>query len=193
LIPLWLKIAWTVFVLILIPVYWRHNGPANFLWFSDIALLALTVALWTENRIIASTMAVSVLFPEIVWNIAYFGRLLTGYKFAGLAAYMWDASSPVYLRGLSLFHVFLPVALVWLLWRLGYDPLGLRIATLVVWIVLPITYLASTQTANVNWVFGINEPQQWMHPWAWVAVLMIVIPLLVHLPTHFILRAFFSK
>jgi hypothetical protein len=43
LIPLWLKIAYTLFVCILVQVYWRQYGPANFLWFSDIALLVTVI------------------------------------------------------------------------------------------------------------------------------------------------------
>jgi len=41
LIPLGLKVVYTLFVCALVPIYWREYGPANFLWFSDIALLAL--------------------------------------------------------------------------------------------------------------------------------------------------------
>jgi len=39
-IPLGLKIVYTLFVCALVPIYWRQYGAANFLWFSDIALLA---------------------------------------------------------------------------------------------------------------------------------------------------------
>ena len=66
-IPLWLKIAYTLFVAGLVPVYWVHNGPAHFLWGSDIALLAMVAALWRASRFIASTMAVAVLLPELAW------------------------------------------------------------------------------------------------------------------------------
>lgn len=34
-IPLWLKIAYTAFMAVLIPVYWAHYGPTNFLYFCD--------------------------------------------------------------------------------------------------------------------------------------------------------------
>jgi len=44
-IPLGLKIIYTLFVCALAPIYWRKYGPANFLWFSDIALLVLVPAL----------------------------------------------------------------------------------------------------------------------------------------------------
>jgi len=33
--PLWLRIGLTVFVAFLVPYYWRHYGPQNFLWLSD--------------------------------------------------------------------------------------------------------------------------------------------------------------
>ena len=38
-IPRWLKIAYTAFMAVLIPVYWWHYGLSNFLFFCDVALL----------------------------------------------------------------------------------------------------------------------------------------------------------
>jgi hypothetical protein len=61
-IALGLKIVYTLFVCALVPIYWRQYGPANFLWFSDIALLALVPALWFENALLASMMALAVVF-----------------------------------------------------------------------------------------------------------------------------------
>src|SRR5438045_5250821 len=82
-IPLGLKIGYTLFVCVLVPIYWRQYGPANFLWFSDIALLAMVPALWLENALIASTMAVSIIFFEAIWNIDFFTRLATGKSLIG--------------------------------------------------------------------------------------------------------------
>jgi hypothetical protein len=43
-IPLWLKIAYTLFVCVIVPVYWRHYGAANFLWLGkDIVRVWLQV------------------------------------------------------------------------------------------------------------------------------------------------------
>lgn len=77
-IPVWLKLSYTLLVMIIVPVYWRELGPGNFLWFSDIALISLVAALWWESRLISSTMAVSVLFLELGWVIDFFfgGQLL---------------------------------------------------------------------------------------------------------------------
>lgn len=38
-----------------------------------------------------------------------------------MSADMFEASPPRYLRALSLFHVPLPIGLLWLVTRLGYD------------------------------------------------------------------------
>jgi hypothetical protein len=48
-IPLWLKIAYTAFVVVVIPIYWASWTPANFLWFCDVALLLTLPALWLEG------------------------------------------------------------------------------------------------------------------------------------------------
>ena len=76
LVPLWLKVAWTAMVLAIVVIYWRHKGPANFLWFSDIAFLSLVAGLWFESSFIVSLMACMVLVPEALWTLSFFGRLL---------------------------------------------------------------------------------------------------------------------
>ena len=78
-------------------------------------------ALWLENALIASTMAVSIIFFEAIWNIDFFTRLATGKSLIGLSAYMFDPKIPLFIRGLSCFHIILPLLLLWTLHRLGYD------------------------------------------------------------------------
>jgi hypothetical protein len=107
-IPLGLKIIYTLFVCALVPIYWRQYGPANSLWFSDIALLALVPALWLENALLASMLAISVVFFEALWNIDFFFRLAAGKSLIGLSAYMFDPKIPLFIRGLSCFHIVLP-------------------------------------------------------------------------------------
>ena len=120
-IPLGLKIIYTLYVCVVVPIYWRRYGPANFLWFSDIALLALVPALWLENALLVSMMAISVVLFEVLWNLDFFFRLSTGKSLIGLSAYMFDPKIPLFIRGLSCFHIILPLLLLWTLHRLGYD------------------------------------------------------------------------
>jgi hypothetical protein len=164
----------------------------NFLWGSDIALIATVPALWLESSLLASMMFIGILLPEIVWNLAFFGRLLTGKRWVGLTDYMFDPTKPRYLRAISLFHVFLPPLLLWMVARLGYDSDALLGQTLLTWVLLPLTYrLADPKVENVNWVFGwTSKPQTRIPPLAYLGLLMIGSPLLIYLPTHLVLKAF---
>ena len=193
-IPLWLKIAWTLLVIVIVPVYWRYYGPKNFLWFSDIALLVIALALWLESRLLFSMMAVGVLALELLWNFEFITRLALGASLFGMSAYMWDDSIPLGVRLLSLFHVPMPVVLIWALRKMGYDRRALLLQTALAWIVLPLSYLLADPQNNINWVHGLSlEPQQWMHPIAFVALLMIAAPLLVYWPTHVALGWVFRR
>ena len=155
-VPLWLKLAYTGFIALLAPVYWWKYGPANFLWFCDIALGLTLVSLWLEVSLPASMAALGLL-PEFYWNLDFFARLVLGVNVGGLSSYMFDGHWPLYLRGLSLFHIFLPVLLIWLIWRLGYDRRALAAQTAVAWVVLPCCYLFTRREANINWVFGASR------------------------------------
>ncbi|HEY4273586.1 MAG TPA: hypothetical protein VGM65_16420 [Candidatus Udaeobacter sp.] len=191
-IPPGLKIIYTLFVCALVPIYWRQYGPANFLWFSDIALLALVPALWLENALLVSIMAISVVFFEALWNIDFFFRLATGKSLIGLSAYMFDPKVPLFIRALSCFHIILPVLLLWLLHRLGYDQRAFPWQTMVAVVVLPLSYLGSNPQENVNWVYGFGQnPQKILPPPLFVILLMLLFPLVVYLPTHLVFTRIF--
>ena len=193
LVPLSLKIGYTLFLCVLVPVYWVYWGPKNFLWFSDIALLATGVALWLESPLLASMMTLAIALPELAWNVDFFGRLLTGREILGLSGYMFDRSKPLALRGLSLFHIGLPVVLLWLVYRLGYDDRAWLFQSVVALIVLPVTYWITDPADNVNWVYGPGStPQTRMDPRAYLALAMTFFPLVIYLPTHVLLRALFG-
>lgn len=76
-LPCWLKITYTLLVVLIVPVYWHGLGPTNLPWFSGIALIALVPALWWESRLIVSAMALAVRL-EVGWIIDFFagGHLL---------------------------------------------------------------------------------------------------------------------
>jgi hypothetical protein len=191
-IPLGLKVVYTIFVCALVPIYWRQYGPANFLWFSDIALLALVPALWLENALLVSMLAISVAFLEALWSIDFVFRLATGKSLTGLSAYMFDPRIPVFIRGLSCFHIVLPLLLLWLLHLLGYDQRALLWQTIVALTVLPLSYLLSNTQENVNWVYGFGQnPQRILPAPLFVILLMLLFPLAVYLPTHLLFTRIF--
>jgi len=193
-VPVWIKVLYTLFVCALVPIYWMHYGPANFLWFSDIALLSLVAALWLENSLLASMMAVAVLGPELAWNVDFLVRLIFRGGTGGMSGYMFDQSRPLLLRGLSLFHIVLPVVLIWLVWRLGYDRRALLWQMFLGWVVLVLTYFLTKPEANINWVYGWGgQPQQRVPPLVYLGIMMVAFGVLIYLPTHWVLLRLFGR
>jgi hypothetical protein len=193
-IPLWLKIAYTLFICVLVPVYVVRYGPGNFLWFSDIALFTTAAALWLESSLLPSMMTLSVIVLETVWIVDFAIGLIAGHPVIGLSAYMFDAKISLPIRALSLFHIFLPATLVWLLYRFGYDTRALIAQTLLAWIVLPASYFLTKPSENVNWVYGPGSggPQKWMPAPLYLVLLMFAFPLVLYVPTHFLLKKLFN-
>lgn len=184
-IPTWLKWSYTLMVCIIVPVYWRDLGVTNFLWFSDIALIVMVAALWMESRLLSSTMAVSVLFLELMWVLDFAG----GGHITGIAGYMFAEESEWHIRILSAaFHLALPPMLIFTLMRLGYDLRALPLQILVAMVVLPLTYLVSGPSDNINWVYGPGQPQTWLPPLLYLGLLFMAFVLLVYLPSHWLFK-----
>jgi hypothetical protein len=188
-IPDIVKLTWTGFILILIPVYWKHYGLRNFLWFSDLALFIIGIALWLESSLLTSMMAVGVLLPELFWNIDYFGQLISRKKFIGLSDYMFDRDKPVFLRGLSLFHVAIPFMLIWMLLNFDYHQKAIIYQTIFCWLIISLVYFFTPPKENINWVFGPgNKPQQTIHKRYYFIFILLFFPIVIFLPTHLLLR-----
>jgi hypothetical protein len=192
-VPLPLKLAYTVFMAVLIPVYWANYGPTNFLYFCDMALLLTLVGLWLESPLFVSMPTVGILAPQILW-VADFGLNLAGVRLTGMTDYMFNEATPLLLRGLSLFHGWLPFLLVYLVWRLGYNRRALPSWTVLAWGLMLISYFflpgprpdAGLTPVNVDYVFGPSDaaPQTWMPGWAWLGLMMIGLPLALFTPVH---------
>jgi hypothetical protein len=66
--------------------------------------------------------------------------------------------------------------------------------TLLVWAVLPVTYLATDPADNINLVFGLGREQQTsMHPLFYLGLEMVLLPVVVCLPAHLLLRRLFGR
>jgi hypothetical protein len=188
-IPLWFKLAYTAFVLYVMVVWWKHYGWTNFLWFSDIAFIGAVPAMWLESTAMASVLTVAVLLPELLWNVDYLLRIVLRRRITGLTDYMFEPERPLLLRGLSLFHVPLPLVLLWMVAAYGYDAsVGLSGAAILAAIVLPWSRFVSTPDKNINWTYGLGARRVGWPGWAWVTVLYLAFVLFVFLPTDWALR-----
>jgi len=193
-IALSLKLTYSIFVAWVIPIYWKQYGPANYLWFSDVALILLVPALWLESKLFFSALAVSVVLLELLWNVDFFVRLLTRSQLVGLSDYMFDSTISRSIRALSLFHVFLPAILIWYVYRLGYDSRAFLVQTFSAWVVLLLSFFLTKPKDNINWVYGFGKkPQTRVPKVIHLLLLMLGLPVLVYLPSHLVLKRLFGS
>lgn len=150
-------------------------------------------ALWFENALLASMIALAVLLLELAWNIDFFVRLVTSTSLIGLSAYMFDPKIPLFIRSLSCFHVVLPLLVIWLLYRLGYDSRAWFWQTLMALVLLPLSYFSSGPQENINWVYGFGQrPQTMLLRPLFVGLLMLIFPLVIYLPMQLLLAEIFG-
>lgn len=200
-IPLWLKISYTAFLAVMIPTYWINYGPTNFLYFCDVALVLTLVGIWRENALLVSLPAVGILLPQALWCMDFLVQLFGG-KMTGMTGYMFDENRSLFLRGLSLFHGWLPFLLFYLVRRLGYDRRALPVWSMITVVLCLVAFfllpaagaeLANPNTPrNVNYVFGMDDtaPQTMLPPMAYLAAWISALVTLVFIPTHFLLKKF---
>jgi hypothetical protein len=198
-IPLWLKIVYSLFVCILVPTYWRTYGPANFMWYCDFATLVTAVALWLESPLLASMEAVAMTVSQIVW----ISDFIAGGHFVGFSTYMFQSGIPAFVRGLSTFHLWLPVLLIWLVWRLGYDRRAFLAQCVVSTALLAACYLLTDPAhppagypdaaVNVNRVYGLDPThvQHAIPPMLYLLIEATFFAVCVFLPAHLVFRRIF--
>jgi hypothetical protein len=202
-IPLWVKLLYTGFLCVLVPYYSHCYGPTNFLYYCDVALFMALVAVWTERSLWASMPAVGILMPQALWMVDFLGGFV-GLHVTGMTAYMFSDTIPLFTRGLSLFHFWLPLFLLWIISRLGYDRRAFWNWVVLAWVLMLVCYFFMpappappdnpNQPVNINYVWGPSgqAKQDWMPPLVYLGLLMVGLPICVFLPTHLVLRRVFS-
>jgi hypothetical protein len=170
--------------------------PWNFLYFCDIALLVTLPALWLESPFLVSTQTVAILLPQTLWVIDFSARLLAGVGVVGMTAYMFNPGIPLFVRGLSSFHGWLPFLLLWLVFRLGYDRRAFLAQSVFGVAVLLVCYFLApgpppsigrpNAAVNINYVYGLDDrqAQTWMAPGSWFGLLVTFTLVGLYVPTH---------
>jgi len=203
-VPIAAKVLYTAFMCVLIPKYLIAYGPTNFLYFCDIALFFTLFAVWKEWSLPISASAVGILLPQTVWIVDFLGGL-SGHHLTGMTEYMFNPELTLFTRFLSFFHFWLPLFLLYLMSRLGYDRRAGPCWVVLAWAVLVVCYLYMPAPprppgepglpVNINYVFGPsgNAHQAFTTPNRYFALLVTVLTFLVYLPTHFLLRRVFPE
>lgn len=141
-----------VCVAVWLPAYVRVWGWANQLLLCDTVVILTCAGLWMRSRLLLSSQAVGALAPGLLWGMDVAWRLFAGRHLFGGTEYMWDARFPLWVRLLSLFHLVLPVFLLWTLRRLGYDRRGLAVQSVLAGVLLAVSRFFPEQL-NLNYAF----------------------------------------
>ena len=202
-IPLAFKALFTAYMAVHLPAYWYNYGPTNFLYFCDVALVLTFVGVWIESALLVSMCCVGILVPQAVWLADFVARLGGGLHLIGMTDYMFDPTFPLWLRLLSLFHGWLPLLLLLLIWRFGYVRRAFWSWTLVAWALLLICFFfmpppmpnPRLTPVNINYVWGPSDhaAQSWVPPYVWLAGLIFGLPLFAFAPVHLLLARFAPK
>lgn len=184
------RIGFSLWMVFWVSVVLTHAGPQNFFWLCNLAQFIILYVVWSGNRLLLSSQAGMVCLVGLVWTLDFIVAIaLGGRSLTGFTAYMFSDELALIARGVSLFHVFLPPFVLWLIWRIGYDNRGVWLQCVIGGLAVIGGWLFTEPERNINWVhefFGMK--QTWMPDPIWLAVLVIAYPLAIFLPGHFLVR-----
>jgi hypothetical protein len=110
------------------------------------------------------------------------GALLFGKHLIGGTEYMFDPAIPIPVRLLGLYHLVVPVLLLWAVRRLGYDQNALKYQIFTTCLVVPINYFWRPGY-NVNFARGIGHEQHLMPGWLYLLGYLVAVAVVVYWPT----------
>ena len=85
-----------------------------------LRLAAVDDAVCGDVRDLVPLAGVGLLLPQTLWVVDFILNIF-GIHLTGMTDYMFKHENSLFLRGLSLFHGWLPFLLIYLVWRMGYD------------------------------------------------------------------------
>ena len=185
----WVAVAW---MLVWLPAYIRVWGWPNLLHLCDIAVIFACAGLWLGNRLLISSQTISLLAPGVLWTADAGWRLFTGRYLVGGTEYMWDVHYPLWVRLLSLFHIGLPIVLLYALRKTGYDRRALAAQSAIAAGLLIISRFWPPQT-NLNYAY--QDPlfhRMWGVAPLHLGITLAVLIAVLYLPADLLLRKCFQ-
>jgi hypothetical protein len=187
-------------------LYLKYFGWPTLLWFCCLANIYVLIGCATQRALWFSLAAVSTLAVQSIYAVDFVVACIAHASPTGATSYMFDPARPLAIRVLSLFHVWMPLLLLYALSKLGYDRRAFWIQTAVALCILPMCYygfdpsvrtndtvmphvlgLPFDRDFNINWVHAFyDRPEPDLERRRFWTVLLGY-PLAVHLPTHLLL------
>ena len=183
----WAALVWLA---LWFPTYAVVYGFGNFVHLCDVAVILTCVGLWRGSPLLLSMQALNILI-DLAWDLDLGWRLLTGRHLLGGTEYMWDPKYALGVRLLSLFHLALPVVLLWAIRRVGYDRRALAFQS-----ALGLALIAAARAlgpeVNVNYAW--TDPflhRSWGPAPVHIALTFAGLVAVIYVPAHAVLSLLF--
>ena len=185
-IPLAVRVGFTLWMVFWVSVVILNQGPRNFLWLCNLAQFVLLYAIWSGNRLILSSQAGLVTLVGLGWGLDFVAALVLGGRSpTGFTAYMFGEELPLIARAVSFYHVGLPVLVLWLIGRGGYDRRGPWVQSGIGALGVLGTWRFTDPERNVNWFYELfGREQVWFPEPLFAGILMVSFPLVLYFPGH---------
>jgi hypothetical protein len=181
----WVAVVWFA---VWFPAYWHYWGWRNFLQLCDIAVFVAVAGYWLGSSELLSSQAVGFAVIALVWTADVGWRLAIGGHLIGGTEYLWDARYPLWLRLLSLYHIALPVLLLWSLRRTGYDARGWKLQAAIAAVAM---IAAAALAPGLNYNMVERDPilaRTWGPAPVHIAFIWLMLVAAVYYPTHLLLK-----
>ena len=143
--------------------------------------------------LLLSSQAVSSLFVDLAWLAGAVWGLFTHRILLGGMEYLFDTQYPLWVRLISSFHMMLPLALLWVLYRTGYDRRGWTLQAAIAAFAFVAARFTSPEE-NINYAF--RDPffrRSWGPAPVHLAVSLLFLNVVAYFPAHRIFSSIFSR
>jgi hypothetical protein len=207
-LPRSLRVGYALWFTVWLIAYFEYFGWQFLLWFCCLANVYVLAGCVTQHPLWFSLAALSSTGVQLVYTLDFTLLCFLGRSPTGATTYMLDPARPLVLRALSMFHIWMPVLVLYAVRTLGYDRRALWIQTVVALCVLPACYflfdpglhtndavmpivsgLPFDRDFNINWVHSFYDKPEARGGAGRLWAMLIGYPLLVHLPTDLVLSA----
>lgn len=183
------RLGFSLWMAFWIPIILATQGAQNFWWLCNVAQFLVLYGLWRPNQLIISSQVGTVVVVGLVWSLDFAVGLVVGESLTGVTAYMFDPAYPLIQRATSTYHIWLPVFLIWLCWRQGYDRRGVWLQAGIGSLAIVGGWLLGDPERNLNYTqapFGIE--QTWLPEAVYIPLLCLGTALAIYVPGHFLVR-----
>ena len=186
----WFALLWLA---VWLPVNVYAWGWQNMMHFCDIGAIIACIGIWKQDSLLVSSQTIGALFVGVLWILVIAWRLAAGQHLFGGTEYMWDTHYALWIRLMSTFHIWLPLLLLWVMRKIGYDRRALALQSVIAAVLLVFSrYLPPS--LNMNYAF--RDPllhRAWGPAPVQLAVILAGTVVLLYRPTHVLLRWMYPK